>query len=286
MVPSRAESYWDRFAQSFASLGSPLRPSPQDTQFMHRAITDWAALRPGECLDALLLGVTPEIAEMQWPEHSMLTAVDKSLSMVRRVWPGNVPGKRRAVCGNWLLLPRPESSCHIVAGDGSFNCLAYPQEFRAMAAAIFAVLKDAGILILRCYLQKAAPESPEQVYADLRRGTIRSFHAFKLRLLMALQNNAQEGIAVRHAYGSWADHHLELGSLPSGQGWRKSAMDTIEYYKNSSTVYAFPTLAAMRGVLGEFFEEVSLLTPSYELGERCPTVVLRPRRNTSGVAQV
>jgi hypothetical protein len=286
MTPARAQSYWDDFAQSFASLGSPLRPSRQDTQFMQRAITDWAALRPGECLNALILGVTPEIAEMRWPERSSLMAVDKSLPMVRSVWPGNVPGKRRAVCGNWLLLPRGKSSCHIAAGDGSFNCLAYPHEFRAMAASVSEVLVDGGILILRCYLQKVAPESPEQVYADLNRGAIGSFHAFKLRLLMALQNNPQEGIAVRDAYHSWTARHLDLGSLPAAEGWQKPAIETIEYYKNSSTVYAFPTLAAMRAVVGEFLEEVSLSTPSYELGDRCPTVVLRPRRNTSGVAQV
>jgi hypothetical protein len=281
MVPAREKSYWDDFARSFANLGSPLRPSRQDTRFMQRAIAAWEALHPGECLDALLLGVTPEIAEMKWPEHSSLTAVDKSMPMVTRVWPGNVPGKRRVVCANWLMLPRRLSTCHIAAGDGSFNCLAYPYECRAVAEGISGVLHDGGILILRCYLQKAVPESPEDIYADLRRGAIGSFHAFKLRLLMALQDNPHEGIAVREAYQSWADRHLERGSLPSGEGWQESAIETIEYYKNSDTVYAFPTLAAMRAVIGEFFEEVSLSTPSYELGERCPTLVLRPRHKAS-----
>lgn len=250
---------------------------------MQRAITGWAALHPGECLDALLLGVTPEIAEMQWPEHSSLTAVDKSLPMVSRVWPGNVPGRRSVVCGNWLTLPRRESSCHIAAGDGSFNCLAYPLEFRAVAEGIAAALHEGGILILRCYLQNDVPESPEQVYADLSRGAIGSFHALKLRLLMALQKNLQEGVAVRDAYRSWTARHLDPESLPSGQGWQNSAIETIEYYKDSGTVYAFPTLVGMRALLGEFFEEVSLFTPSYELGDRCPTLVLRPHHKTSRV---
>jgi hypothetical protein len=279
--PELQGSYWDGFAGSFAALGPPLRPSAEEIGFMQEAIADSPAAQRADPLRALLLGVTPEIAAMRWPEKSSLMAVDNSFAMAKAVWPGNVPGRRTVVCGNWLAMPRTESSCHVVIGDGSINCLAYPGEFLALAEAVCRLLCEDGVLVLRCYVQGAVRERPEEVYADLTRGSISSFHAFKLRLLMAMQHSAEEGIAVNDVYQSWVTRAIEPESLPQGPGWRKAAVETIQFYRNRSTVYAFPTLADLRRVLRPFFEEISVSTASHDMGERCPTLAFRPCRKTS-----
>ena len=251
---------------------------------MEETVASWQATRRVERLEALLLGVTPEIAGMRWPERSSLMAMDRSLPMVDAVWVGTIPGRRAAVCGDWLAPPRRESSCHVVIGDGSINSMTFPEGLHSLGETVFRLLRDDGILVMRCFVQSISRESPEQIYADLQSGAIGSFHACKLRLLMAMQNSPEEGIAVKEVYQSWVDRDLDPHALPSKAGWEKAAIDTIDFYRGASTVYTFPTLAQLRSVLGVFFREVTVSTPGYEMGEQCPTLVLAPRRGAADPA--
>ena len=215
---------------------------------------------------------------MRWPAASSLTAVDGSAAMVRIVWPGDIPLKQQVVCGNWLALPLPDSSRRVVIGDGSMNCLPYPDGYRKLAAEVRRVLSPDGIYILRCYIQPEAPESPQQVFADLfHPDALPSFHHFKFRLLMAMQQSAQTGIAVHDVYQYWTERKIDTALLTSRAGWENSAIETIELYRQSATVHTFPSLAEYRSVLGEFFDEISFSSPPCTLGERCPILVLRPR---------
>ncbi len=184
------EPYWAALAHSYAALGPPLKPSGNDLQFMEGAVAEWAARPPEEPVEAMLLGVTTAIALMRWPARTRLLALDSSEAMIRAVWPGDVPGHRRAVRGNWLALPRQPESCAVVIGDGSLNCVRYPGELRALAAAVSNVLRDDGIFVLRCYVQRAVPERPQDVLDDLLHTSQPSFHHFKFRLLLAMQRRA------------------------------------------------------------------------------------------------
>ena len=267
-------SYWNSFADSFRALGPPLRPSAEDIGSMEEAAYAWAAAHPGRPLHALLLGVTPGIAEMRWPDRTSLMAVDSSPAMTRAVWPGNISGKRWVVCGDWHALPRAERSCDFVVGDGSINCLSYPDGYRALAAGVHRVLRDDGLFVLRCYLRPELQESPEDVVA--RTAAFPSFHHFKFSLLMAMQRCVCEGIAVDRVHRFWAGLKLEEESLAARTGWEKSAIRTIEFYRGTNTVHTFPSLAELRAMLLEFFDEISLTRPSYPLGKRCPTLVLKP----------
>jgi hypothetical protein len=277
LVPVCSRSYWDDFAESFAALGPPLRPSSEDIRSFEDAVAKWTANHPYDWLRALLLGVTPELARMRWPDASSLIAVDNSLAMARAVWPGNVAKKRWAVCGDWLALPRPESSCHVVVGDGSINCLRFPDGFRALANKVRCTLSDDGILALRCYVRPAIQERPDEVFADIFRSTIPSFHHFKFRLLMAMQPSTEQGVAVNDVYKKWASGRIDEDSLIARTGWEKRAIRTIKFYRDKETVHTFPTLAELRSVLVEFFDEVSCSIPSYHLGDRCPLFVLKPK---------
>lgn len=284
MYPVRAGSYWDRLGPSLKNLGPPLCPSNEDIRFMEETVASWQASRRVKRIEALLLGVTPEIAGMRWPEESSLMAVDRSLPMIDAVWVGNAPGRRAAVCGNWLAPPRRDSSCHVVIGDGSINSLAFPEGLQSLGETVSRLLRDDGLLVMRCFVQTVPPESPDRIYADLQRGAIGSFHACKLRLLMAMQNSPEEGVAVREVFESWVDRNMDPHSLPSKAGFERAAIDTIDFYRDASTVYTFPTLAQLRSVLGVFFREMTISIPGYELGERCPTLALTPRRGAADPA--
>ncbi len=272
----RAASYWDRFAKAYANLGGPLRPSEEEVSLMEEVVRGWTESGQIASPRALLLGSTPEIAMMRWPDTTWLAAVDRSFPMVKYVWPGDVPGQRVVVCGDWLSLPLRRASCDVVMGDGSIICLAYPAGFRALAETVSGVLRRPGLLVLRCYLQATPRESAEQIHAAALAGAIGSFHAFKLRLLMALQPNARDGVAVSDVY-QWVRRNVDLHELRQHTGWAQSAIETIQYYRNSTTVYAFTTLDELRSQLLPRFEEVRLLIPSHEMGSRCPILVFRAR---------
>jgi hypothetical protein len=278
VVERSANSYWVGLARAYAELRPPLRPSGEDIRFIEETVATYACGHPDDAIQALLLGVTPDIATMRWPASCSLMAIDNSGVMAKAVWPGDVPGKRWAVCGSWLVLPRRESSCDIVIGDGSMNCLRYPDECRAFARSVRAALKPEGILILRCYAQPEVQERPEQVFEDALRGEIPTFTQFKFRLLMAMQRSTREGIAVNGVYRFWAGRKAAESLLISRTGWRKNEIDTMELYRDAVTVHTFPTLAESRAVLSEFFDETSVSFPSYYDGERCPRLVLMPQR--------
>jgi hypothetical protein len=273
--------YWLALARSYSTLGQPLRPSPDDIGFMERATAELAAREPTRPLRALLLGVTPAVADMRWPTRSSLLAVDSSAAMVKAVWPGNVPQRRWAVCGNWLSLPLRRGSFQVVIGDGSLNCLHYPEGYCALAKVLSGVLCDEGALVLRCYVQPEEREAPEQIVADALSGEIPTFHHFKFRLLMALQPSARQGVPVKEVYNVWTQRRLGQRLTNCRAGWTKQDTDMIQLYRDSPTVHTFPTLAESSDVLRRFFEEVSVFTPSYYNGDRCLTLVMRRRGRRS-----
>lgn len=272
------DSYWASLARAYAQLGPPLRPSDEDIRFLERTVAEYARGQSGRAIQALLLGVTPDLAGMRWPAACRLLAVDSSFPMVRAVWPGDVPGRRRAVCGDWLAMPLRESSCDILVGDGSMNCVKYPEECRAFARSARAAVKPGGILILRCYAQPEVQDGPEKVLEDALGGKIPTFTQFKFRLLMAMQHSAREGIAVNEVYRFWARRKAVESLLVERTGWRRSEIDTIELYRGVATVHTFPTLAESRRALSEFFDEVTVSFPTYFDGERCPRLVMTPKR--------
>jgi hypothetical protein len=63
--------------------------------------------------------------------------------------------------------------------------------------------------------------------------------------------------------------------LAEQTGWPRNEIDTIDAYAGSDTVYTFPSLHTIERTCRGFFAVDSVTWPRYELGDRCPTVVLR-----------
>ena len=68
-----------------------------------------------------------------------------------------------------------------------------------------------------------------------------------------------------------------LEDLADKPGFEPEVTRTIEAYRGSGIKYTFPTVSLLKEALAETFEVTATFTKSYELGERCPTLVLRRR---------
>jgi SAM-dependent methyltransferase len=274
---ANARSYWDEMARLYWLTGAPLRPTDEDVRLLQRLVASHAPLKAtSEPLRALMLGVTPAVAGMHWPDRSQLLAVDGSFAMVKGVWPGDLTEARAAICGGWLSLPIADGSCHVITGDGSANCVSFPEGLRRLAREALRILRPGGCLFLRCYAQTSPMEDAGDVLDGLSNGLYPNFHAFKFRFLMSMQQTAHRGVAVADVYRRWAKSGIDPRRLAAVTGWDASIIQAIDVYRDSPTVHVFPSLAEFRSVLGEHFEELSCSYATYPLAERCPVLALRP----------
>ena len=229
-------------------------------------------------LKVLLLGVTPEIAAMSWPEGTRLLALDKSQAMIDLVWPGDVGGFRKAVLADWFEYRRTDGRHDIVIGDGNFAPLDYPRGYRALAAVAHEALTDAGILLSRFFVRPAQAETPDAVFEDLLANRIKSFHAFKVRLAAALQESAEAGVAVSDVLAAWKRARIDMGALLTMTGWRHETVDMIYLYEGKTSRLSFPDVAEVQAVMSEYFDHRETRYLDYEMGDRCPIMTYRVRR--------
>jgi SAM-dependent methyltransferase len=266
--------YWTLLAKSYVLARPPLLPSPEDIHAMEEALAKHARAGAAFGIRALMLGVTPAIAGMNWPPGASVAAADASIDMIRALWTYD-PSDQRAVTATWTALPLRSASCDVVVGDGSLNCLPHPGPAANAMREVARVLRPGGLFLHRCYVRQDPPETPQQVVDDLVQGRIATFPEIKFRLLVALQRSTEEGLAVRDVYEFWRSLDFDWNSFAHVPGWEPELVATMANYKDSPTVYAFPNLAEWRGLFVRCFHEVSLRPASYRFGDQCPLLVLR-----------
>ena len=268
--------YWNRIAEKWRFIGSPLRPCPEDLREMQKGVRGWIAAHPGVPPRCLILGVTPEFVKMDWPAGTRMTAVDGSPIMIQKVWPGYPGPGQGAICANWHNLRLPEASVDIVLGDGCFTVITLPRG-RELLRSVTRVLSHEGILVARFFVRPERTERPEAVMADLLAGRIGSFDAFKWRLVMAHYDKKKGGVHLQQVWDFWHNTGLDAGSLAKRLDCLPESVATIDLYQGIDDYYSFPTLAQLRSVLEEECAVITCYIPSYELGERCPIYILRQK---------
>jgi SAM-dependent methyltransferase len=276
MTVDVSASHWNAHATRWRLIGAPLRPSASDLAYLGdsvaRLLGDDARART-----ALLLGVTPEIAEMIWQPPLRLVAVDKSEGMVRAVWPGDTPA-RRALVGDWLTLQLPEAPFDLVMGDGVFSLFDYPSGYARFASALAPLVKPGGLFCVRLFCRPEPAESLDVVFGQLFAGAIGNFHVFKWRLAMALQGDATRGVRLTAIWSTFSEHAQSVAHVARQTGWPEPVIATIEGYRDVADRYSFSTEREVVEALSSAFELVEAWRPSYELGERCPHLSFRRRR--------
>jgi SAM-dependent methyltransferase len=274
---ARPDPTWQRHARFWSLIDPPLRPAAQDVAAYRAAIEEWRATAGTEPT-ILLLGVTPEICELPLAPGARVIAVDKSADMIAAVWPGPRRAGDAAVRAEWRSLPLADGSVDLVFADGSLCLLPYPAGHAAVCAELRRVLRPGGRWVMRCFVHPVEKESVAAVLEDLRAGLIGGVSVLKWRLNMALQADPAEGVTLARAWkvihAAWPD----LGALAERTGWPLNRVRLLEAYRDNPTIYGYPTLAEHRTLLLRGgFEVMRIFTPDYELGDRCPTLVLAPR---------
>ncbi len=260
---------WERQVAAWNRLGPPLRPSAEDLAGYEAAVEAWS--RQHGTPRGLVLGATPELARLPWPGGANVLAVDRSPEMIRHIWPGHPAPGQGGLCGDWLNLPLPDHSRDLVLGDGPFTQLDYPKGYRRVARSIRRVLARNGRVVIRFFIRPDVKEPPEGVLTDLWNGRIQSFHSFKLRLAMSLQEHVEQGVELQAIWGYWAEA-ANPRDLASRLGWTPEVISTMENYRGLAVRYTFPTLDQLRHVFEPEFAISKCHWPRYDLGERCPTL--------------
>lgn len=265
--------HWNQHARQWGLIGTPLRPVAEDITLLESEIRDWHARTAVTAPSALLCGVTPEVACMRWPDGTRLVAVDHSRPMIAGVWPAAAPGA--AICGDWLKLPLADASRHLLIGDGCYSLLVGQARYAAFAAELRRVATDDALLAMRYFVRPDVAESIGRVMDDLWQRRIGNFHVFKWRLAMALHGTLEQGVRLADVWAAWHDAVPDPEKLAAHLAWPPAVVNTINNYRNVATRYSFPTLAEVRACTGAF-AIAAMHVPAYELGERCPTLIMRP----------
>jgi SAM-dependent methyltransferase len=278
---ARAGDHWPELARRWSQTGPPLRVSPEDQRAYAQAAAE--RLREGARPRVLLLGVTPELYGLPWPEGTDLLAVDRSQAMIDHVWLGP---REAARCEDWTALSLPDGSRDLALCDGGFHLLEHPGEQARLVRRLGRVLAEDGLCALRLFVPPARPEAPEEVLRDLRRGAIPDVNALKLRLAMSLQRGPERGVRLAEVWDTLHAVEPDVAALASRLGWPPEPMSTLEAYRGASAAYHFVTIDELCELFcrepGGFRVE-SIRIPAYPLGERCPLVALR-RVRVAGAA--
>jgi len=271
------KDHWNDHARQWSYIGTPLRPCAEDIQLIESYMHENDALSGGG--NALLLGVTPELALMRWPENTRLLAIDRNQAMIDGVWPReDLRMEAKAVSGDWLATPCKTGSMGIAVGDGCLTLLSFQQHYAAFFQEVQRVISPEGCFVIRHFTRPQKAERVDDIFSDLLQGNIGNFHVFKWRLAMALHGSIEEGVVVGEIWDAWNEKNIPLERLVEEFGWSRESICTIDNYKNVDTVYTFPTVQEVTEMADQYFTQEACHFMDYELGERCPTFFLKPKK--------
>ncbi|MCW8840767.1 MAG: class I SAM-dependent methyltransferase [Gammaproteobacteria bacterium] len=265
---------WRAHARQWQRVGAPLRPTQEDGELL--LALSAPALSESVCARLLVMGVTPEVVQLEWPSHVELLAVDHSQEMIDSVWCPHHSIPSAVKQASWQSMPLEEDSVDSAVGDGCLTVLPSLADYERVFAEVARVLRPGGSLVLRCFIRPDTGESIESVVADAMAGRVGSFHTLKWRVAMTLSADEDHRVPVADIHALFEQVFPDRGALAQQAGWQREVIDTIDAYRGVGTVYTFPVLDAVRRLASNNFEVSEVRCGSYELAERCPTVLFTP----------
>lgn len=275
---TQKETHWSTHVNQWKWLGQPLKPSPEDINCLEGFFSEYLQNINIHTPHVILLGVTPEIAGMNWNRSIQLSAVDYSTEMIEKVWkPQKLPSTFQAIKADWKNIPFPNKSIDWIVGDAVFNQFPYGEDYQVLLQSLHNLLLPQGQLVSRFFIRPDQRESLVQIKQDLWDQRISNFHCLKWKIAMALNESIESGVCLGEIWNITQEIIGNSENLSRKLGWKIEEINTINTYKNSKHCYTFPTLQEVEKVFNPYFQIVTQFTPSYPLGECCPTILFTLR---------
>jgi len=254
--------------------GFPLRP-PQEVANRFEKLVNDINRNASKPFELTLLGVTPELALINWPDNFYLKAFDQSKEMIANVWQSNPKINSSVHLSTWQSLPLSSHTIDSIIGDGCTTQLSDENAFDLLFTELNRVLKAEGHIFLRCFIRPEETESLFKISEDALTGKIEFFGSLKWRIAMSLvAGNQNMFIHVNEIYKSFNELFPDRDSLSKHTKWPIDLINTISSYQNSSMQYNFPTLKEFEALLPSTIKIKEIYYDSYELSERCPVLNL------------
>jgi SAM-dependent methyltransferase len=267
---------WGQHAQQWSRVGPPLKPSAEDADLTLLGLQSVFAQHPNMCQVAIL-GVTPELVLLPWPDFVHLFAFDHSAEMIAQVWQPHPVVISSVHEADWRKFPLETGSIQAAVGDGSLNVLPHLQDYRAVLEELHRVMAPGAVLVIRCFIRPDKVETLPEVIAAVHASQVGSFHALKWRCAMSLADVPGASVAVSDIHAAFETSFPSRLLLSEMTGWPEAQIDTIDAYKGAPTRYNFPTLQEMRDRCAPYFDVEDVRYAIYEMADRCPTLILKRR---------
>ena len=265
---------WTQQAKRWANIGSPGRPCEADMKIM------WNCIAPiffdRKKVRVILLGVTPELLNLQWPLGTTIAAFDSSPTMIDKIWNPPQGLDAHIYQADWRNLPVSNQSAELIIGDGIITAAGSHSAAIDVLSELRRILVPGGKIVLRSFIRPDKFESPEQIVLDALSGGIQNFGSFKWRLAMSLVDRQESSVALCDVYTAFNILLPDRTKLEQESGWSADILDTIDAYSNMPGNFYFPTMGQLEKLLGRYVCIENIKIGSYELAERCPTMQLSP----------
>lgn len=265
---------WSQQSAQWSHVGSPQRPCLEDVAIFSQLL---ATLNPQTSQPlACILGVTPELTQMDWPAQWQTIAVDNSQAMIKQLWRPHPSIPASVVTSDWRCFSFVNAQVDLIIGDGITTamgdidaCTSAFREFRR-------ILKPSGRLILRCFTRPAQVSTLADIQSAVQTQSMTSFGVLKWRLAMALADETSHSIAPAKVLQTFNALFPDRHRLAEQLGCAVEVVNTIDAYQTQAASLIFLTEEALLAQLSPDFSLEQRIQPSYPLGECCPIYSFRP----------
>jgi SAM-dependent methyltransferase len=279
---SPASNDWSKSALGLGLARPPWTPCAEDGDLL------LDALRPhltdsGAVSLVALLGVTPALTQLGWPDGARVLAVDASPAIIRSQWRAHSTVPSAVTCARWQALPLPDKSVAAVAGDGSLNTLAYTA-YQDLFREVARVLAPESVFILRCFVRPDTRGDVDDITRDVAKQAFPNSAPFRLRLCMTLceaDGTLVLGTLLERFNGLFPDR-AKLASLAD---WPIDEVDRFDMDRDSKIQLTFPTLSELAAHAEPLFAIREVRHGSYDLAELCPTITFVPSQSRQRLAR-
>jgi SAM-dependent methyltransferase len=267
---------WGEHSNQWGQIGSPCRPSEEDGSLLLQLAAP-ALPAAKESAALVVMGVTPEIVQLDWPTQTWLQAFDHSADMIAKVWRPNpkVPSEVQQV--RWQSMPLADHMVDCVVGDGSLTVIETLDEYGDVFSEVLRILRPGGSLVLRCFVSPKTNELCQNIVAHAMSGQIGSFHALKWRFAMAMSAEHNFSVRLGDVFAEFNRLFPDRDALALQAGWPRESIETINAFDGLEAAITFPALDLLRELCAPYFDLSDIRYGTYELAERCPTICFKPR---------